>query len=321
MSDRREYRFHTLDVFTDRVFGGNPLAVLTDARGLGDDEMMRITREFNLSETVFVFPPEDMAHTARVRIFTPGSELPFAGHPTVGTAFLLVASGIVRAQEGDTRVILEEGVGPVAVTVHVRDGAPVRAELTAAQLPEVRRGAPDVPPAGEIASVLGVSADAIGAGALAPAAVSCGVPYLLVPLRDQGPVTHAHFDAAAWERFVAPHWAHAMYLFDGSAAERGQRIRARMFAPHLGIGEDPATGSAAATLAGYLALASAMSDGTRDGTLTWQVDQGVEIGRPSLLELSADLRGGDVTAVRVAGSAVLVSEGTLRIPREASSTE
>src|SRR5579875_1435126 len=101
MTERREYRFHTLDVFTDRVFGGNPLAVLTDARGLSDDEMASITREFNLSETVFVLPPDDPAHTARVRIFTPGSELPFAGHPTVGTAFLLVATGMVRAQEGD----------------------------------------------------------------------------------------------------------------------------------------------------------------------------------------------------------------------------
>lgn len=319
MTDPREYRFHTLDVFTDRVFGGNPLAVLTDARGLTDDEMMRVTREFNLSETVFVLPPEDIAHTARVRIFTPGSELPFAGHPTVGTAFLLVASGIVRAQEGETRVVLEEGVGPVSVTVRVQNGVPASAELTAAQLPEVRRTAPDVPPPNEIAAVLGVGVDAIGAGALAPAAVSCGVPYLLVPMRDQGPVTHARFDVSAWERFVAPHWAHAVYLFDGSAAERGQRIRARMFAPHLGIGEDPATGSAAATLAGYLALASAQA-GTRDGTLTWQVDQGVEMGRPSRLELSAGLRDGNVTAVRVGGSAVLVSEGTLRVPRGESST-
>jgi len=313
MADARSYRFHTLDVFTEHVFGGNPLAVLTDARGLSDDEMMRVTREFNLSETVFVFPPEDIAHTARVRIFTPGSELPFAGHPTVGTAFLLVASGIVRAehQDGDTRVVLEEGVGPVAVTVRVQDGVPVSAELTAAQLPEVRRSAPDVPPTPEIATVLGVAPDAIGGGALAPAAVSCGVPYLLVPLRDQGEVTRARFDASAWERFVAPHWAHAVYLFDGSAAERGQTIRARMFAPHLGIGEDPATGSAAATLAGYLALASEK----RDGTLAWRVDQGVEMGRPSRLELSADVHDGKVTAVRVAGSAVLVSEGTLRVPR------
>lgn len=318
MADARSYRFHTLDVFTEHVFGGNPLAVLTDARGLSDDEMMRVTREFNLSETVFVFPPEDIAHTARVRIFTPGSELPFAGHPTVGTAFLLVASGIVRAehQDGDTRVVLEEGVGPVAVTVRVQDGVPVSAELTAAQLPEVRRSAPDVPPTHEIATVLGVEPDAIGAGALAPAAVSCGVPYLLVPLRDQGEVTRARFDVSAWERFVAPHWAHAVYLFDGSAAERGQTIRARMFAPHLGIGEDPATGSAAATLAGYLALASEK----RDGTLAWRVDQGVEMGRPSRLELSADVHDGKVTAVRVAGSAVLVSEGTLRVPREESST-
>jgi trans-2,3-dihydro-3-hydroxyanthranilate isomerase len=318
MPDSREFHFHTLDVFTDRVFGGNPLAVLTDARGLSDDEMMRITREFNLSETVFILPPDDPAHTVRARIFTPGSELPFAGHPTVGTAFLLVATGMVRPDGHETRVILEEGVGPVPVTVRVERGVPVSAELTAAQLPEVRRDAPDVPPVNEIAAVLGVGVDAIGAGALAPAAVSCGVPYLLVPVHDQATVSHARFDTAAWERFVAPHWAHAVYVFDGSAAERGQRIRARMFAPHLGIGEDPATGSAAATLSGYLAIATAEHGGTRDGTVAWRVDQGVEMGRPSLLELSADLQGGAVTAVRVGGSAVLVSEGTLRVPRETS---
>jgi len=318
MPESRTFRFHTLDVFTDRVFGGNPLAVLTDARGLTDDEMARITREFNLSETVFLLPPDDLTHTARARIFTPGSELPFAGHPTVGTAFLLVAIGMVPAQDGETRVILEEGVGPVPVTVRVERGVPVSAELTAAQLPEVRRGAPDVPPPSEIAAVLGISTDAIGAGALAPAAVSCGVPYLLVPVRDLAFVKDARFDRAAWERSIAPLWAHAIYVFDGSAAERGQRIRARMFAPDLGIVEDPATGSAAATLAGYLALASAEHGDTRDGTLAWRVDQGVEMGRPSLLELSAELRDGAVTAVRVGGSAVLVSEGTLRVPRETS---
>lgn len=318
MPDAREFHFHTLDVFTDRVFGGNPLAVLTDARGLSDDEMARITREFNLSETVFILPPADPAHTIRARIFTPGSELPFAGHPTVGTAFLLVATGMVQAREGETRVILEEGVGPVPVTVRVERGVPVSAELTAAQLPEVRRGAPDVPTVDQLATVLGTSADAIGSGALAPAAVSCGVPYLLVPVTDQAGVSDVRFDVAAWERFVAPGWAHAIFVFDGSAAERGQRIRARMFAPHLGIIEDPATGSAAASLAGYLAIASVAHGGTREGTLAWRVDQGVEIGRPSLLELSADLRDGAVSAVRVGGSAVLVSEGTLRVPRETS---
>ncbi|HEY8309093.1 MAG TPA: PhzF family phenazine biosynthesis isomerase, partial [Gemmatimonadaceae bacterium] len=111
------YAFHTLDVFTDTIFGGNPLAVLTDARGLSTEQMQRITREFNLSETVFVFPPEDAAHTKRVRIFTPGRELPFAGHPTVGTAFLLAATGMVPLTEGETQIVLEEGVGPVPVTI------------------------------------------------------------------------------------------------------------------------------------------------------------------------------------------------------------
>lgn len=310
----REYRFHTLDVFTDHVFGGNPLAVLPDARGLSDADMTRITREFNLSETVFVLPPDDPAHTARARIFTPGREIPFAGHPTVGTAVLLVATGVVPATGDETRVILEEGVGPVPVTVRLKHGAPVSAELTTAQPVEVRTGAPAVPNATVLAEALGLHPDDIGSGVLAPAGVSCGVPYLLVPLRDQDAVSRARVDTVRLERLGDAAWTSWVYLFDGVAVARGDAIRARMFAPEIGVPEDPATGSAAAALAGYLALES----GTRDGTLRWRVDQGVEMGRPSVLEISADLHGGTVTAVRVAGAAVLVSEGTIRIPGEAS---
>lgn len=306
----REYRFHTLDVFTDRVFGGNPLAVLPDARGLSDDEMTRITREFNLSETVFVLPASDPAHTARARIFTPGREIPFAGHPTVGTAFLLVATGAAPASGDETRVILEEGVGPVPVTVRLQHGAPVSAELTTAQAPEVRTGAPAVPDAAVLAEALGLHADDIGSGVLVPTGVSCGVPYLLVPLRDRDAVSRARVDTVRMERLGDTAWTSWVYLFDGVAVARGDTIRARMFAPEIGVPEDPATGSAAAALAAYLALES----GTRDGTLRWTVHQGVEMGRASVLELSADLHGGTVAAVRVAGSAVLVSEGTIRVP-------
>ncbi|MEO7041937.1 MAG: PhzF family phenazine biosynthesis protein [Gemmatimonadaceae bacterium] len=299
------YSFRTLDVFTDTLFGGNPLAVLTDARGLSTEQMEQITREFNLSETVFVLPPQDPAHTRRVRIFTPGRELPFAGHPTVGTAFLLAATGMIPLTDGETRIVLEEGVGPVAVTIQVANGYPISAELTAAQAPEFRN---DVPSAKDVAAVLSLGEADVSTGKFATEAVSCGVPFLVVPLASRDAVSRARLDRAAFERVLSGTWAREIYLFDKAAATSEGVIRARMFAPDLGIGEDPATGSAAVCLAGYLAKRSADK-----ATLRWTVAQGVEMGRPSTLMISAERKNGAVHTVRVAGKSVLVSEGTLRV--------
>ncbi len=303
MSDT--YAFHTLDVFTDTIFGGNPLAVLTDARGLSTEQMQQITREFNLSETVFVFPPDDASHTRRVRIFTPGRELPFAGHPTVGTAHLLAATGMIPLIEGETHIVLEEGVGPVAVTIRVEDGFPISAQLTTAQAPEFRA---DVPSTEEIAELLSLAIPDIATGELTVEAVSCGVPFLIAPLASRDAVSRAKLDRAVWERVLAHRWSSEIFLFDASAAQTGCAIRARMFAPALGVGEDPATGSAAACLAAYLAKYAATG-----ATLSWTVEQGFEMGRPSILSLSADKKGNEINAVRVAGKSVLVSEGTLRV--------
>lgn len=300
----RSYAFHTLDVFTDTIFGGNPLAVLTDAAGLSTEQMQQITREFNLSETVFVFPPEDPAHTRRVRIFTPGRELPFAGHPTVGTAFLLAASGMIPLTEGNTRIVLEEGVGPVPVTIRVESGAPVSAELTAAQAPEFRS---DVPDAHAIAQLLSLPDSDVATGRLKIEAVSCGVPFVLAPLASRDAVSRAKLDRAVWERTIAKGWASEIFLFDASAVSTGAPIRARMFAPALGVGEDPATGSAGACLAAYLAKYA-----NAGATLSWTVEQGFEMGRPSILSLSADRQGEEMGAIRVAGKSVLVSEGAIR---------
>lgn len=303
----REYAFHTLDVFTDRIFGGNPLAVLPDAGGLDTAQMERITREFNLSETVFVLPPDDPAHAARLRIFTPGRELPFAGHPTVGTAFLLGALGRIALTGNDTRIVLEEGVGPVPVTIRARDGVPVSAELTAAQQPEFRD---DVPSPRDIARMLSLAEEELLGAAMPPRAVSCGMPFLLVPLRDQECVSRARVERGAWDAALEGAWAREVYLFDGGAASRDATIRARMFAPSLGIGEDPATGSAAACLAAYLAASAP----TRDGELRWTIEQGVEMGRTSTLHITAELRAGEIAAIRVAGESVVVSHGTLHVP-------
>ncbi len=301
----RSYTFHTLDVFTDKIFGGNPLAVLPEADGLSTEQMQQITREFNLSETVFVFPPEDAAHTRRVRIFTPGRELPFAGHPTVGTAFLLAARGMIPLQEGDTHIVLEEGVGPVPITIRVQHGAPVSAELTTAQAPEFRS---DIASAHDIAQMLSLADSDIAKGRFETEAVSCGVPFVLVPLVSRDAVSRAKLDRAVWERTIAGAWASEVFLFDASAVSTDGPIRARMFAPALGIGEDPATGSAGASLAAYLAKHA--SDGA---ALRWTVEQGFEMGRPSILSLSAEKSGTQIGAVRVAGQSVLVSEGKLRL--------
>lgn len=299
-------RYHTLDVFTDRPFGGNPLAVFPDARGLPGAWMQRIARELNLSETVFVLPPE-AGGTRRARIFTPGVELPFAGHPTVGTALLLAWLGEVDAAGGETEIVLEEGVGPVPVRIRAEGGRAVFAQLAAAQRPEV--GPP--PPSPEaLAAVLGVKEDEIGSGDRAPAAVSCGVGFTIVPVRDREVLGRVRLSPAEWERTLANGWAPHVYA---AAPHEGdaRRFQVRMFAPAMGIPEDPATGAAACAFAGYLA----MREGS-DGSLAWTVDQGIEMGRPSVLHLEADVAGGQVTAVRVGGGAAPVSEGWMEVPVE-----
>src|SRR6476620_1558954 len=308
------YDFYTADVFTDRMHGGNPLAVVPKANGLSDEQMQAITREFNYSETVFVFPPKESNHTRRVRIFTPGSELPFAGHPTVGCAFVLASIGEVPLNGDETRIILEEGVGPVPVLIRSNGGKPVFAQLTSAKLPEIN----DPPPPPEIlCEILSLEPSHIVADdMIEPEAVSCGVPYLFIPIKKPEMLSWARVDLPKWEQSLRGYWAPEMFVFstdDWSNIFEGGHIRARMFAPGLGIGEDPATGSACAALAGFLALRAE----TRDGTLRWSVDQGVEMGRPSRLELEVDLKRGQLAAIRVGGASVLVSSGTLHLDGDA----
>ena len=307
---RMAYAFHTADVFTDRLHGGNPLAVIPDARGLSDAQMQAITREFNFSETVFVFPPRDKANTRRVRIFTPAAELPFAGHPTVGCAFVLATIGEIPLAGEETRIVLEEGVGPVSVLIKANEGKPVFSQLTSAKLPEIN----DPPPPPEtLCEILSLEPSHIVADdMLEPEAVSVGVPYLFIPLKKPEMLSWAKVDLTKWEQALREYWAPEMFVYsseDWSNIFEGGHIRARMFAPGLGIGEDPATGSACAALAGFLALRAE----TRDGTLRWTVDQGVEMGRPSRLELEVDLKRGQLAAIKVGGASVLVSSGTLHL--------
>ncbi len=301
------HRYLTADVFTDRPFGGNPLAVFPDARGVNPEWMQRIARELNLSETVFVLPPENPGHTRRLRIFTPGTELPFAGHPTVGTALVLARIGEIPLSGGETRIVFEEAVGPVPVTIRATDGEPVFAQLTAAQLPEFGPPPPAIP---ELAELLSIAPADILTGNDFPQNVSCGVPFLFIPLRDRAALARARVQLDRWDALFAGPGAPQLYVFSRDPELAGSDLRARMFAPGLGIPEDPATGGAAAAFGGYLGVRAP----ERDGTLRWTIEQGFEMGRPSLIHLEVDKRDGIVAAVRVGGGAVTMSEGWMELP-------
>ncbi len=308
--------YHTADVFTDTPFGGNPLAVIPDARGLSADQMTALTHEFNYSETVFVFPPENPENTRRIRIFTPGSELPFAGHPTVGAAFVLAAVGAIPLDGEETRIVFEEGVGPVPVLIRSKGGKPYFTQLSVAKMPV--RG-PDSYDVRTIAAVLSLSvADLHTNGPYSIEAVSAGVPFLFVPVRDLDALGRARVKLERWEKELKGTWAPELFVFvehEDSLGQDGVRkgdaiIQARMFAPNMGVAEDPATGGACAALGGYLAWRSEM----KDSTLKYTVHQGVEMGRPSKLLVETDVVGGEVTAVRVGGASVLIASGTLHVP-------
>lgn len=293
------YHYCTADVFTERRFGGNPLAVVLDARGLDDARMLTIAREFGYSETTFVLPPEDARHTAHVRIFTPGGELPFAGHPTVGTAFVLAHTG--HLAPGCTDVVFEEGVGAVPVRIdYAEDGRPACCTLTAARRPEAEGAIDD---RAALAAMLGVRPDAvIGSGE----AWSCGVPFLVVPLAGVDDVSTVRLDLDRWQQLLSGFVTQKVYVV-GRADTSTWRVR--MFAPSLGVPEDPATGSAAASFAGWLAQHA----DTADGVHRWRILQGQEMGRPSDIRLAYRRSAGQADAVQVGGAAVPVMRGTLEI--------
>jgi trans-2,3-dihydro-3-hydroxyanthranilate isomerase len=291
--------FYTLDVFTDRAFTGNPLAVVTDAQAIPEERLLSIAKEFNLSETAFVYPPAASGNTARVRIFTPARELPFAGHPTVGTAVLLAT---VR-EIGDGEVRLEEGVGVVAVQVR-RAGASPFAQFAVAKQPE-RIKSPAT--RAMVASALRISAGDIVERGPDPAVYSCGVPFLFVELRSLSALGRCQPDPVAWQEFGKE--LEGIFAYTRDTGAGGSAFRARVFAPELSVPEDAATGSGVAALAGYVH----QRDLLRPGTHRWRVEQGVEMGRPSILDLECDVSRDGITAVRVGGNAVIVSRGELML--------
>ena len=301
----RHYRYAVLDVFTDTALAGNALAVVPDAAGLDVATMQAVAREFALSETVFVLPPENPLHSARLRIFTPVRELPFAGHPTVGTAVYLG-----RARVGDTAgshelvLVLEEKVGPVRCGIAITDTS-ARAVFDLPNMPEqlsveFHREA--------VAAALGLVPAEIGFENHQPSAFSAGVPYSFVPVRDLETIGKTRVNESAWSAaFPAP--VEAAYLYCRETVRADSAFHARMFAPGLGITEDPATGSAAAAFAGVVQH----FDTPPAGSHRYVIEQGLEMSRASFITLEADIEGGAVAAARIGGDAVVVAEGTLYI--------
>jgi trans-2,3-dihydro-3-hydroxyanthranilate isomerase len=295
-------RFYTLDVFTERALAGNPLAVVLDCDGLDDARMQRIAREFNLSETVFVFEPRDPIHTARVRIFTPGRELPFAGHPTIGTACLL---GKVRAPEmiaaQDLRVVLEEEVGDIVCYVRRRVGHALAADFALPRLPERLDQSP--PSHAEIADGLGLTESDIGFDRHEPSLFSAGAPFLFVPVRSLRAIARARPGGMPWTHNGGP----ATYLYSREVVDQNAAFHARMFGGGWGVPEDPATGSAAAAFAGV----TVAFDRPPDGEHAFTIEQGLEMGRASRIVLGFEVREATLHSASVGSSAVIVSSGAL----------
>lgn len=295
------------DVFTDRRLAGNPLAVIHDGEDLSDEAMQAIARETNLSETVFVQRAQNPAYTARLRIFTPGRELPFAGHPTVGTAIALAE----RTHEGrdmslDVVSVLEENIGPVRCAVRLKPGEASFAEFDLPRksvhidLPLDRQG---------IADALSLKATEIGFENHVPSVWSAGVPFVVVPVHDVSSVQRLEFDPTFWEKiapFVEGHVTSA-YIYCRGGVSHTAKFHARMFSPDMGISEDPATGSAVAALSGAIHHFDALPDGHHAAI----IEQGVEMGRPSFIHLHMDVADAQISTARIGGQAVRIASGVL----------
>jgi trans-2,3-dihydro-3-hydroxyanthranilate isomerase len=294
-------KFVTLDVFTSKRYAGNPLAVVLDPQGLDTAAMQAIAREFNLSETVFVLPPENSAHRAKLRIFTPASELPFAGHPTVGSAVLL---NRIDQTKGPRELVVEEGIGPVRCTAEALDAERGRARFALARLPEPAGAAK---PNAAIAAALGVEEKDIGFDKFVAGRWSAGMVLTFVPMRGIDAVGRARANVAHWDAAFGTDHGAAVLIFCRETAEPGNAFHARMFAPTLGVPEDPATGAAAAAFSGVVAQFAPPTAGEH----TVVIEQGYEMGRPSLIHLIMTMQGGKLVAGAIEGEAVVVSEGTI----------
>jgi trans-2,3-dihydro-3-hydroxyanthranilate isomerase len=294
-----------VDVFTDRAFGGNQLAVFTDGRGLSTEIMQALAKELNLSETTFVLPAQDQAHDYHVRIFTPAVELPMAGHPTVGTAFVLARKGFIQVNEPEIAITFEEGVGPIPVTLKTRNG----------QIQTVQMRQP-LPKFGTVFSDRAAIAEMLSLDladldeTLPLEVVSCGVPFLFVPVKSLAAMRTIRFRRDVWERTLQDFEATQLFVFSQEVENSGSTVHSRMFAPAMGIVEDPATGAASGPLGCYLVRHDLVQ---RASTAKIVSEQGIEMGRPSFVQVTIECEGKDITGVYVGGQSYFIGEGHIEL--------
>lgn len=301
-----QYRYLHYDVFTDTRFQGNQLAVLPDARGLSTEQMQAIAAEMAFSETTFLLPSETAGTDARMRIFTPGAELPMAGHPTIGSTFALAREGVIAP--GASRFVFGLGVGPTPVDLAWRGDTLDFAWMTQ-RAPEFGAAFTEEIARGEIARAVGLEAGDLAAG-LPVQVVSCGVPFVYLPVRSREAVDRARPDLDAMRHAHAAHGLEHYFMFTTEAGDPACTTYSRMFAPLLGVMEDPATGGASGPLGGYLVRHGLVALGQAEPVVNLQ---GVAMGRPSWI--SSDVSGtpGALGPVRVGGRSVLVATGTLEV--------
>ena len=307
MSDRRSLRFYQADVFTGDPFGGNPVAVFPDAQGLTDYQLQQIAREMNLSETVFVLPPTDQAAVVRLRIFTPTQEIPFAGHPVLGTFYVLAQLGLIAATDGITRVMQECNIGLFPVEIHAREGQ-VNLVVMTQPKPEFLESVGEIEDVYKIAGTLGLPKHVIADMKWPIEVVSTGLPVLIVPVRTLTAVRSIQPNASAIMDICGRVGANGVMAFTTVTVEPSATVHARMFAPSIGILEDPATGSASGALGAYL-----VQNGVVDVAPTTDivVEQGYEIERPSQILVRVESDDDIIQTVKVGGQCVMVVEGTL----------
>ncbi len=307
MPDLRTLKFYQADVFTGDPFGGNPVAVFPDAQGLSDYQLQQIAREMNLSETVFVLPPTDGAAVVRLRIFTPTQELPFAGHPVLGTFYVLAQLGLIAAIDGVTRVMQECNIGLFPVELHAREGEVTLVVMTQPK-PEFLGPVSAMEDVYEIARALGLPKSVITDLKWPIEVVSTGLPVIIVPVRTLTAVRSIQPDASAIMDLCSRFGANGLMAFTTVTVEPSATVHARMLAPLIGILEDPATGSASGALGAYL-----VQNGVVDVAPTTEIviEQGYEIERPSQIFVRVESDDDIIQTVKVGGQCVMVVEGTL----------
>lgn len=303
-----KYNYYIADVFTKQIFSGAQIAVFPNAEGLSQQQMQLVARELNLSETVFVFHPDKQTTSRVMRIFSPLSEIDFAGHPIIATAFVLAHCGDIQLTDAITPMVFEQNTGPVNINITAENGQPSFVQFTRKVTSIIDRFTPSDE---ELASFLGIQQSELDHKKYATRLVSCGVPYLIVPVWRYESVRAAKFNYAAWSQSTAPQTAaQEILLFSPKTPYADADFNARLLGPRIGMHEDPPVGSAMPAFASYLCSFEFM----QKGTYTFAVDRGDERNRRSVLNLEMDNKGSDTLTIRVGGAAVMVAEGVMNIP-------